>query len=201
MLTTMVLTVLKLCAGCVVIFGAWTTPRTWVPGELVTASMMNVHVRDNLNSLKADLAAAGASAAYPVGSIYLSVVSTNPSTTLGFGTWAAFGPGRTLVCVDAGQTEFDTVEETGGAKAHTLTTGEMPAHAHVHNAHGHSARFNAGGTGSGANAIGAAFDNTHLETGNDNIIATTSTEQNAGGGAAHNNLQPYITCYIWKRTA
>ena len=65
---------------------------------------------------------------YPVGSIYINAsVATNPATLLGFGTWAAFGAGRVMVGLDAGQTEFDTAEETGGAKTHTLTTGELPA--------------------------------------------------------------------------
>lgn len=75
---------------------------------------------------------------YPVGSIYISVVSTNPATLLGVGTWTAFATGRTLVGIDAGQTEFDTVEETGGAKTHTLTESEMPSHTHIQNAHTHT---------------------------------------------------------------
>lgn len=54
--------------------------------------------------------------AYPVGALYLSTLSTNPATLLGFGTWAAFGAGRTLVSLDSGDTDFDTAEETGGAK-------------------------------------------------------------------------------------
>lgn len=54
---------------------------------------------------------------YPVGCIYTTTTSANPATVFGFGTWAAFGTGRVLVGFDAGQTEFDTVEETGGAKA------------------------------------------------------------------------------------
>lgn len=52
----------------------------------------------------------------PVGAVYVSVSATNPGTSLGYGTWTAFGGGRTLVGLDAGQSEFDTAEETGGAK-------------------------------------------------------------------------------------
>lgn len=58
---------------------------------------------------------------YPVGCIYTSTVSTNPATVFGFGTWAAFGAGRVLVGVDSGDADFDTAEETGGAK--TVATG------------------------------------------------------------------------------
>ena len=76
--------------------------------------------------------------AYPVGSIYIAVVSTNPATLLGFGTWSAFGTGRTLVGIDTGDVDFDVVEETGGAKTVTLTSAEMPSHTHIQDAHTHT---------------------------------------------------------------
>lgn len=133
-------------------------------------------------------AAPDLSAAYPVGSIYLSVASTNPGTSLGFGTWVAFGTGRALVGIDTGQTEFNTVEKTGGAKTHTLTTGEIPAHNHYI-----SANFPLTYAGYGQNSAinGNAVQN----------YGEKYTNNNTGGGGAHNNLQPYITCYMWKRTA
>jgi len=119
---------------------------------------------------------------WPVGSIYTSVVSTNPNTLFGFGTWTAFGAGRVLVGIDAGQTEFDTVEETGGSKTHTLSTAEMPAHTHDVTVNGSVAAGS--GPGSGATQAGE-----------------TKTSTSTGGGGAHNNLQPYIVVYFWKRTA
>lgn len=70
----------------------------------------------------------GGSEAFPVGSVFLAVVATNPATLLGYGTWAAFGAGRMLVGLDAGQTEFDTVEETGGAKTHGHTSTQPADH-------------------------------------------------------------------------
>lgn len=124
--------------------------------------------------------------AYPVGSIYVNATnSTNPGTLLGFGTWTAFGAGRVMVGFDSGQTEFDTAEETGGEKTHTLTTDEMPAHTHTE-----TYGDNVGGvttlTAAGSTSGNATSSNTTLST---------------GGGSAHNNLQPYITVYFWKRTA
>ena len=129
--------------------------------------------------------------AYPVGSIYTSVVATNPATLLGVGTWAAFGAGKVMVGIDSGDTDFDTVEETGGAKTHTLTTAEIPAH-------NHSASAGGSGTDSGnsnyPNGGAALYDSTSFTWNN-------ITVANTGGGGAHNNLQPYIVVYMWKRTA
>lgn len=85
----------------------------------------------------APVAGGDPSAAWPVGSVFIAAVSTNPATLLGFGTWVAFGAGRMLVGLDAADPDFDTVEEVGGAKTHTLTTAEMPSHTHVQDAHTH----------------------------------------------------------------
>ena len=71
-------------------------------------------------------------AVYPVGSIYINAaVSTNPATLLGFGTWAAFGAGRVMVGLDSGDSDFDTAQETGGSKTHTLSVSELPSHTHT----------------------------------------------------------------------
>jgi len=125
--------------------------------------------------------------AYPVGSIYTSISSTNPSTLLGVGTWVAFATGRTLIGVDTGQTEFDTVEETGGSKTHTLTEAEMPSHTHTYKYSDQDQVELIGGT---------ITDISEVDEG-----GSTRTTNSTGGGSAHNNLQPYITVYFWKRTA
>jgi hypothetical protein len=72
---------------------------------------------------------------YPVGSIYLSVVSTNPGTWLPGTTWALWGSGRVPVGVDTYQTEFNAVEKAGGAKTHTLTREQLPSHSHTIKCH------------------------------------------------------------------
>ena len=76
--------------------------------------------------------------AFPVGAVFLSVVATNPATLLGYGTWAALAAGRVLVGINAGDPDFDTVKETGGAKTHTLATANLPAHNHPVTDPGHT---------------------------------------------------------------
>ena len=140
---------------------------------------------------------------YPVGAVYTSVVSTSPATLFGFGTWAAFAAGRVLVGIDAGQTEFDTVEETGGAKTHTLQTTEIPAHTHIQDAHTHNFLPRTATTGGVTSIVTGTLDTSSTIGGSNqpHVQAATAVNQNTGGGGAHNNLQPYIVVYIWKRTA
>jgi len=125
-------------------------------------------------------------AVYPVGSIYINAaVTTNPATLLGFGTWTAFGTGRVIVGYNASDTDFDALQETGGAKTHTLTTAEMPSHTHTSSLRGNGEDE--------LQNIPSASDNTDP--------SLTMTTAATGGGGAHNNVQPYIVAYMWRRTA
>ena len=112
---------------------------------------------------------------YPVGSVYVNVSdSTNPGTLLGFGTWVALGAGRVIVGFDSGDTDFDTAGETGGSKT--------AAHTHTFTTSTPTGAASAGNTGS------SAANPTHTHTG-----TTDSTSSST--------VQPYVTCYTWKRTA
>lgn len=123
--------------------------------------------KDELSSLIAAAVAEAKLAAYPVGSIYCSIDSTDPGALFG-GTWAAIGAGRALVAAGGGF----AVGSEGGSDTHTLTVEEMPSHAHTAwtgeaGWHGHAARtdtanltgsFNPGGssiTASGICSLGA----------------------------------------------
>lgn len=119
---------------------------------------------------------------YPIGSIYLSVSEVDPAILFG-GVWESFSTGRTLVGVDTSQTEFNTVQKTGGEKKHTLTIDEIPSHRHAYGDYY--------GIAGGTKFNVVAYNNvtSYPEGG---TVAT-------GGDKAHNNLQPYITCYMWKR--
>ena len=120
---------------------------------------------------------------YPIGSIYISINSTNPEDIFG-GAWVAWGSGRVPVGVNTSDSNFNTVEKTGGEKTHTLTTNEMPSHNHPD--------FVANGQGNGEWGYMFQYDN---NTAGRNSGASGFT----GGSQPHNNLQPYITCYMWKR--
>ena len=129
---------------------------------------------------------------YPVGCIYMSVSSTNPSTIFGFGTWVAWGNGRVPVGVNTSDSNFNTVEKTGGSSSVKLTVNQMPSHSHT--------------TGVFNSVSGIAENGlTDLWIVGGGETATTYGEsipsRDVGGGQAHTNLQPYITCYMWKRTA
>lgn len=204
---------------------------------------------------------------YPVGTIYESVNNINPSEFIG-GTWESWGAGKVSVGVDASQTEFATVEKTGGEKTHTLTTGEMPSHTHTFTGkavtsgtqsanHTHSipalsgtaatvsleggawnfatqnesglsyngifssyaaaggvARYGGGETVSSSNGDTLYVNASHAHSVSTNASTTGSnsanhthsvtasgSNSNTGSEQAHNNLQPYITSYKWKRIA
>lgn len=147
---------------------------------------------------------------FPVGSIYLSLSSLNPSRYF-VGTWVPFGQGRTLIGVDGGfisNPAWDTWYEnggegeeppvmlpgpyndsgmTGGEETHTLTIDEMPSHTH-------NRRTDAGNRGAAdGDTTGSQGYKWHAA----NNTETTAT----GGGKPHNNMPPYITCYMWLRTS
>jgi len=124
---------------------------------------------------------------YPVGSIYINAaVTTNPATLLGFGTWTAFGSGRMMVGYNAADSDFDALQETGGAKTHTLTIAEMPSHTHNRPKGWKPAPNDNDVDITGGNGVNIA----------DNMVTDAT-----GGGGAHNNMPPYIVAYMWRRTA
>lgn len=163
-------------------------------------------------------------AAHPVGSIEINITGVNPSTYLG-GTWEAFGSGRTLIGVGTGTDSnntsqtFSSSELSGGEYTHQLTTNEIPAH--THGSKSLVGTWANWGEGSGmvsstANGykvtgiVSAVGDNNQYgwgtSTGRDQDntslkIDATHEHNSVGGDGYHNNIQPYITVYFWKRTA
>ena len=131
---------------------------------------------------------------YPVGSIYIATVSTNPDTLMfgvsGHTTWTAFGAGKTLVGIDSGDTDFDTSEETGGNKT-TTTTTVVPIDGY-------------GTTGGSPGTVASG----RMVVGSGNPEASETLESLRAAGNTQtitssdiNVVQPYIVVYMWKRTA
>ena len=164
---------------------------------------------------------------YPVGSIYVSTASTNPSSTFG-GTWVEYASGRMLVSYDSTQTEFDTIEETGGSKdveAHThafsgsynfraffnnsqnvstadawsSTFRNMPGNATVAQS---GASWDFGCKGKSVSSKAASYmrgwgTTSYPFTGSSFVSGGTGGIESNTGG----NMQPYVVVYMWKRTA
>ena len=129
---------------------------------------------------------------YPIGSIHMTVDSENPNTYWGFGTWELWGAGKVPVGVNTNDTEFNSVEKIGGEKTHTLTIAQIPSHFHPLT-NNKPICYDAG-VSDASYGLKGSYTNTWTSK-------TNGQPGNTGGGQSHNNLQPYITCYMWKRTA
>lgn len=173
--------------------------------------------------------------AFKIGAIYINVTGVNAGTELGYGTWSAFGAGRTLVGYSAGDPDFGTGEGTCGEKTHALDATEIPSHSHdvdigdatvTETAHTHSFTstppviYNSLAGDGYAERNGTATPEysftvtptTLLAWYTDPVISISSvstgitvtgvlTSTSIGSSGAHNNIQPSITVYFWKRTA
>lgn len=172
---------------------------------------------------------------FPIGSIYMSISSTNPSEYFG-GTWVQWGSGRVPVGVDPMQSEFNNVEKTGGTKTVDLSHSHtVNSHSHSSPAHSHSLESGWAKIGrcrnymegiaykTGAGAGSTTYDRAQTNGGGIAGGSFAATDTTALGGstsstspghtgsaspgtnsqlsASQSILQPYITCYMWKRTA
>lgn len=160
-----------------------------VEGE-VNGSGFLVLTNKGGTEFNAGLVVPPAISSWPVGCIFITVSTDSPALLLGGGTWERFAKGRTLVSLDESQTEFDGLEEVGGEKTHLLTPAELPRHSHG---------YNAPGTGVDVAAGAGQFPNTGSSF--ENTFENPTDPPNDPDDQPHNNLQPYINVYMWKRTA
>lgn len=145
---------------------------------------------------------------YPVGSIYFSVTNTNPDTLFG-GTWVAWGSGKVPVGIDTKDNNFNAVEKTGGASSQDIK--------HTHGlSNGYAA---IGYNDSNTNFLNMIRKSASIVPNNSmyaagasgltwNVAQVATTNATQLGGSTDNSsissvttLPPYITCYMWKRTA
>lgn len=168
---------------------------TWYKGEKGEIELDDTKL-DNLITEKMKMM-------YPVGSIILKMNNVNPSTYLGFGTWELIAQGRTLVGVNTSDSDFNTVNKTGGAKTHKHWAGGYKANMNLNAidnkiyidaqfgksnpevSYPETARFN--------------FPNgTEEAHSGENSVYGVSV---SGQSAESSNVMPYLTTYIWHRKA
>ena len=160
---------------------------------------------------------------YPIGSVYTNATdNTNPGTLFGFGTWTAVSEGRVLVGLQVGDDDFGTSMQIGGSKTVTLTEGQMPSHSHIidppltgtstNGYHSHGTSRDPVVTSASGNSravIGGGGQQLAWSTGLINPDGNHShyvdiapfNSQTKGSSQAHANIQPYMTVYMWRRTA
>jgi len=164
------------------------------PGRLPIGTNGQILVCDSAEALGVKWIDIPAQEFVKVGGLYITEAvyadSAAVAAALGFGTWGAYGAGRTLVGLDSGDTAFDTTGETGGAKTVAAAGSNAAENAHTHPTHTHS--------------------EDHASAGEDIWTVRSGTLSAHGAGSSHNHaftgsatsvVQPYIVVYFWKRTA
>lgn len=119
----------------------------------------------------------------PIGSIITTTNDTNPTTYIG-GVWERYGKGQVLVGVDENDADFNEIGKTGGEKTHALTAAENGPHTHSY-----TRTYN-------NNFVRVEPSGTYGTS-----LSTNSNTGTSGEGAPHNNLQPYVAVYMFRRTA
>lgn len=135
---------------------------------------------------------------FPIGAIYTAIVSTNPGTLLGFGTWTAFGAGRVMVGYDSSNTLFDAAEETGGS-ADSIVISHT--HSITDSGHSHAISNSSSSSGTGVGGASPAVSPGSTSLGTTNSATTGISISSTGSSGTNANYQPYITVFMWKRVS
>ena len=157
------------------------------PALSIDGSTLSIDSGTTASAIRTQLGITNSSAldAYPVGSVYISVLATDPATHFGGGSqWTRIAEGRMLVGQQTSDSDFATAEQFSGTKTVTLTTDQMPAHTHTVTAMQQVPSDSTNTTGSGELGASASI-----------------TSGSTGSGQAHDNMPPYFVVYMWKRTA
>lgn len=180
--------------------------KTALDGKQASGSYASsTHNHDGVYAT-ADHTHPGGAQAFPVGSVFIAVVSTNPATLLGYGAWTQIAGGRMLVGQTSADMDFDTAEEVGGSKtssavvnhSHGVTITD-PGHTHVENSNNATTGALRGwGAADTSTSTSAA---TGYSTASSTTGITASTDNPAGGVASFSLMNPYFVVYIWRRNS
>lgn len=175
-----------------------TAAKEFSYGDLVANGIYIEDLEEAKDEAVTEAVSAALQAMMPVGFVVTLGVNTNPATLYGFGTWTAI-QGRVVVGVSDSDSDFD-LNDTGGAKTHTLSVAELPNVSGSFGIHGQeNGTLFAGRSGY---TTGSLFSGKY---GNLNYYSGSQSYTNPGfsfgSGGAHNNMQPYIAKYVWERTA
>jgi hypothetical protein len=142
-------------------------------------------------------------ALYPIGCIYTSTVATNPNSIFGFGTWVAFGAGRVLVgsggSLSGTGGSYDAVlpSHTHSATS-TFTGAALPTHSHTYETKSQTLPQSGNSTQCWFGSATGTTSAVSAGTPSGSVGTSISTE---GVSVTNANVQPYITVYMWNRTA
>lgn len=141
---------------------------------------------------------------YPIGSVYMNVSATDPSTLFPGTTWRALAPGRVLVGAGTttdsrGESKTFSNGASGGEFSHLLSGQESGVKGHTHKLN--ECRTNAETSGYGLTATSGFSDRVLVDTSVDARKRATETSGDIAATSAHNNIQPYLVVHMWERTA
>lgn len=169
-----------------------------IVGAGISEEAANALIIEAIEKAKAEMRLEILKAENPVGHLRLELTNTNPSTYLGFGTWVLWGAGKVPVGIDSADTDFNIAEKTGGEKVHRHFTDPLWVEK--------DGKYYIGFSNNQGIAPSALIPVSYAKSyyGNEvELKATTANEKGMCmyGCLEESSLQPYITCYMWKRTA
>ena len=163
--------------------------------DVETLQYFNQKIQENISVMINDAISAAISGGaialtdvqslYPIGALYMSTNSTDPSSIFKFGTWERIEDCFLL----AAGTQY-AAGSTGGEATHTLTIDELPSHSHQYKRHSLNREDNDPVTGTDAYGVS-----------NKTLDERMGTSEVTGGGQPHNNMPPYLAVYVWKRVS